>query len=285
MIQLPQGVVKIAEYQQLLSSLFFKEIEKFSSDFIINNKPVLLPYYKKWVMDPLHQWSRQWEYPFVYSHIQEHIKSYGITSPKILDAGSGITFFPHFLKTVIPQAEITCCDTDTTLESIFTSINSDKETGVKFLCKDIRKIGLEDNSFDIIYCVSVLEHTKNYGEIVKEFHRLLKNNGILIVTFDISLDGQGDIPACELKNLIVAINTFLTTTEQSSINELLDEKMLLNKDIVTTQFISELDKSLLPWKYPVLSAIKSSLKQKKIPLFNMKNLAVSCNTFSKKDSR
>jgi ubiquinone/menaquinone biosynthesis C-methylase UbiE len=41
------------------------------------------------------------------------------------------------------------------------------------------KIGLENNSVDIIICFDVLHEVQNQQEVLKEFHRLLKPNGLL----------------------------------------------------------------------------------------------------------
>lgn len=41
----------------------------------------------------------------------------------------------------------------------------------------------EDNSFDLIFCSGVLEHAPNDRESLKEHYRVLKNDGLLIITF------------------------------------------------------------------------------------------------------
>ena len=40
---------------------------------------------------------------------------------------------------------------------------------------------LEDGSFDVILCHNVLEYIEDRGEIIAEFHRLLKSDGVLSV--------------------------------------------------------------------------------------------------------
>ncbi|MCK5472654.1 MAG: class I SAM-dependent methyltransferase, partial [Planctomycetes bacterium] len=247
-IQLPQGLVKISDYNVLLQSELFSRMEKFSNGFVAQNNEILSAYRRKWVMDPLHQWSRQWEYPFVFSQIEKYAAARGGRPIKILDAGSGITFFPYFLKQAIGAAALTCCDAGLSLPEMFRTINTQMGTDVKFLCRDIRDTALESSSFDIVYCVSVLEHTKNYDEIIKEFVRLLKDDGILIVTFDISLDGRSDIPVSEVKKLVTSLQNYLSPTDQGSTIRLLDEEKLFSPAIITTAFVSGWNESLLPWK-------------------------------------
>ncbi len=50
------------------------------------------------------------------------------------------------------------------------------------IVSDIAEIPEADNSFDIILCSEVLEHLPNPVLALKEFHRLLKKDGILILT-------------------------------------------------------------------------------------------------------
>jgi len=50
------------------------------------------------------------------------------------------------------------------------------------IISDITSIPEPDSSFDVILCVEVLEHLPNPAEAIKEFSRLLRPNGQLIVT-------------------------------------------------------------------------------------------------------
>lgn len=50
------------------------------------------------------------------------------------------------------------------------------------IISDITSIPEPDSSFDAILCVEVLEHLPNPAEAIKEFSRLLRPNGELIVT-------------------------------------------------------------------------------------------------------
>ena len=85
--QLLQGLVKIFDYKALLQSELFSRVEKFSNNFVSQNSELLSTYCRKWVLDPLHQWSRQWEYPFVFSEIQKYASAHSNRPTKILDAG------------------------------------------------------------------------------------------------------------------------------------------------------------------------------------------------------
>jgi len=119
-----------------------------------------------------------------YSYIQQFIstsKLYTDHKIRILDAGSGCTFFPYYLSYKHPNCVVHCCDYDSSLASIFGEINKRQNAKVEFNMSDLANMGYEDNFFDIIYCISVLEHTRNYEDIIKQFRRVLKLNGRLVV--------------------------------------------------------------------------------------------------------
>ena len=183
-----QGIPTIDSYRELLKSNLFRSMETFSSQFLKKNKIALQEYRRKWVADPLHQWSRQYEYPFVYFHVRDYINNQQKSHLKTLDAGSGVTFFPYYLCSNSPKIKVYCCDYDLTHGQIFDNINKNLNLPNNFFPADIRRLPFGTSTFDIVYCISVLEHTDDYDIIIQEFKRILKPNGLFIVTFDISID-------------------------------------------------------------------------------------------------
>ena len=53
---------------------------------------------------------------------------------------------------------------------------------VSFKVANAENPGFEDNTFDIITCSEVMEHQKKPKQVLRECHRILKPNGILIIT-------------------------------------------------------------------------------------------------------
>jgi ubiquinone/menaquinone biosynthesis C-methylase UbiE len=274
------GIPLISDYDRLLGSRLFREMEKFSDTFLATNSNILEAYGRRWTSDPLHQWSRQWEYPYCYSKITGHLEALGNSGgnagAKILDAGSGATFFPHYISANAPGSTVVCLDQDRTLPGIYAKINAASDSRVRFELGDLHKLPFADGEFDIIYCISVLEHTDDYQKIIDEFRRVLKKGGILIVTFDISIDGNADIPPDGARNLIQAIRSKFEP--QGTLDDETLLKRVYRDNILSTQHISKVNKALLPWAFPRLVALKA-LARFRIPRSLLLNLTVGCCVF------
>jgi SAM-dependent methyltransferase len=253
---LPDGIPLEHEYRTLIESDSFKKLEQFSGMFLATNKTSLREYMNKWVEDPLHQWSRQWEYPFVFSRVENVIRQE--PRARILDAGSGVTFFSYYIKAQFAAASVCCCDYDEALAEIYGQINSGRGDGVEFSVADLRALPYDNESFDMIYSVSVLEHTDDYGKIIEEFYRILRPDGELVVTFDVSLDGMRDISVEKGTELLTALAKRFDKDKGFS----LDLKSHVSKPgVFTTITAKGINAGLLPWKYPAfVYQIKSFIK-------------------------
>src|SRR5262245_56761239 len=70
----------------------------------------------RWPRDPLHQWSRCWEYPFAYHHLQAfRARLPADAQPLALDVGSGVTFFPFAAAEL--GYRVLCTDIDPVCET------------------------------------------------------------------------------------------------------------------------------------------------------------------------
>lgn len=221
-------------------------MESFSNVFVAKHANAIRDFTDKWGADSLHFWSRQWEYPFTFSHIQEFANRQSMKTLNILDAGSGCTFFPYYITQRNRSSHVYCCDNDLSLFSNFERVNKSLK-GVEFSTSDLENLEYEDCFFDIVYCISVLEHTKDPNKILSEFKRTLKKQGLLILTFDISLDGILQISIEEAINLLKKISTEFKKTPGSADNSF--ESGVKRKDILTTSYIKNIGaKRLLPWR-------------------------------------
>lgn len=273
------GIPTEEDYLMCLDTKEFKELEISSNQFLFRNKIHLKNYSQKWVKDPFHQWSRQWEYPYVLDRIQS-VPSLN-TRKRILDAGSGVTFFPYYLKSKYEMVDMYCCDRDPSLAETFQSINSESEQKVEFSCSNLNSTAYEDNSFDSIYCISVLEHANNYHEIIEEFLRIMKPGGKLVVTFDVSLDGKHAITPENGVHLLGILSKYFIDDENLSYRLL---SQLAVPGIFTTLNAQKINANLLPWRQSsfVLSNVKSLLKGKGLAKWPPP-LTVFCISLTKKN--
>lgn len=244
---LPDGIPSEREYRAMLKSDLFKNLETFADNFALHNKEYLRSFAYRWGKDSLHHWSRQWEYPYVYRALDGLVQQN--SNAKILDAGSGVTFFPYYLKKRFPAAEVSCCDYDEKLAESFDKINAESDVSVEFSVSDLKTLSYKDEEFQAVYCISVLEHTNDYEEVIKEFSRILQPNGKLIVTFDISLDGTRDINLDDGCALLKSLAQRFDVDADISFDL---HSQASNPDIFTTLTANEIDANLLPWRFPPL---------------------------------
>ena len=61
-------------------------------------------------------------------------------------------------------------------------LNNDKQTNPDILT-DLPDIPLEDNSVDVILCTEVIEYIYDYKKLLSEMSRLLKQDGVLLLSF------------------------------------------------------------------------------------------------------
>lgn len=211
-MNLESGIPTAKAYADCVASPLFKGLEEYSDAFLRRNRAHLLWYSIRWSEDPLNHPTRRWEYPFARARLGR------ANGRRILDAGSGITFFPYFLMESNPGLTVTCCDRDSYIGEVYSKINRNQASKVAFEQCDLAALPFPDGSFDGIYCISVLEHTANRAEIVREFRRVLRPGGQLVVTFDISLDGTKDIPVDDAKTLLALLSSNLNQLDPAGLD-------------------------------------------------------------------
>jgi SAM-dependent methyltransferase len=81
-----------------------------------------------------------------------------------------------------------------TVHTLDIDLNS-KATYIADLCKNNSYI-IPDNSYEIIVCTEVLEHTLNPFEAANEIYRILKPGGKIFVSTPFNLRIHGPLPDC-----------------------------------------------------------------------------------------
>jgi SAM-dependent methyltransferase len=252
-MRLRSGIPSTEDYESLVEHPFFRDIERFSSVFLSENHDALKDYRRKWVDDPLHQWSRQWEYPFVLGLLIEEAGRRPGRALRVLDAGSGVTFFPHLVASRL-GATVACVDYDPALTGIFAGLRGEAIQHVTFSVGDLHRLTAPVGSIDAICCISVLEHTRDYQEIIREFRRVLAPAGLLVVTFDISRDGRTDIAPAEAERLLEALAREFDPVDPGAAGDIAGR--MARPDLVTTGSVRKLRPELLPWKATAPSGLR-----------------------------
>jgi ubiquinone/menaquinone biosynthesis C-methylase UbiE len=197
-----------AKFSDLHNNVFSESLNFLNEDQIIFNRfgESFRSKEYKWPIDALNNWSRIWEYPFVYNEIIE--KSAG-RKIRLLDVGSGVTFFPYSLTKL--GHDVTCTDVDKICDADYQKANQilgDKNKKVDFKLITSEKLPFEDSSFDIVYCISVLEHIPNWKNTLNEMNRVLVKGGTLILTIDIDLSNMDQMNVVNFDQLNEALLDF-----------------------------------------------------------------------------
>lgn len=143
---------------------------------IKNIHPVLMEYmtYMQWPI-------RKLEYSFILKEVLPFIKK----GCKTFDAGCGVTILAPFFAKLGAEAYGGDYDRDT-IDYMKNSGKLIYNSTVNYSFQDLANISFDDNYFDIITCVSVLEHIQspNDKKAIGEMLRVLKPGGRLVITVD-----------------------------------------------------------------------------------------------------
>jgi 2-polyprenyl-3-methyl-5-hydroxy-6-metoxy-1,4-benzoquinol methylase len=188
------GLAALNDLQTELCQNIFSVLEEQQTEFLNNASEFRSEEYK-WPNDPLHCWSRGWEYPYVYYHLARYVKDLTEEGQRsiIADIGSGVTFFPFSLAQL--GCEVICSDIDPVCE---TDILRARESvsyspgNVHFRLINNEKLPFNDGECDAVYCVSVIEHIPDFENTVREMARILKLGGLCLITCDLDLDSAGN---------------------------------------------------------------------------------------------
>jgi SAM-dependent methyltransferase len=219
-------------------------MEAFSARFLADNRRALARYGRRWGADPLHHVTRQWEYPFVGSQL-DRMRDAGEPTKTVLDAGSGTTFFPYFVADSWPDAVVECIDQDAMVRDTHRRLTSPARARVRCETGDLHALPYDAGRFDAIYCISVLEHTRDYRAILAEFARVLRPGGRLMGTFDVSLDGRSEITREGASDLLVALRDRFTPVDAPGPEAVAG---LDDPSAVTTGRLRDSHAQFMPWK-------------------------------------
>jgi SAM-dependent methyltransferase len=172
-----EGLARQSFLEHPLAQELYSHLSAYQDEFLATDnrwRPEL-----PWPRDALGWWSRRWEYVYAL------FKGMPEAGESVLDAGSGITFFPFYLRA--NGLRVSCCDRDDALIPAFRDASKVLGLDVDFKTADLAELPYANASFDTVYCISVLEHTTQWERIVGEFRRVIRPGGKLVLTLDVEL--------------------------------------------------------------------------------------------------
>ena len=164
----------------------------------------------KWPSDSLHDFSRVWEYPYVFHHLAIYLETLAQDAkPIVADIGSGVTFFPFSLAKMGYQ--VVCADIDPICKrdlALACECVSYSPGTVDFRLIESTNLPFGDSECDALYCISVLEHIPDFEKTIDEMHRILKLGGLCLLTCDINLqpEEQRQLDSTQYARLMSFIN-------------------------------------------------------------------------------
>jgi SAM-dependent methyltransferase len=166
----------------------------------------------RWPHDSLHSWSRIWEYPYVYHHMERLCAASPVSaSLHAVDLGSGVTFFPFSVARL--GCHVTCADLDPVCEKDLSraiQVVGCKPGRVDFRLVNGPILPFHDREVDVLYCISVIEHIDRFERTFDEITRILKPEGILLLTFDLDLQGGPQLGISEYQRLLTKVKKHFT---------------------------------------------------------------------------
>jgi len=170
---------------------------------------------------------RSWEYAQVLCQLSE----LRIEPPaRILDTGSGCSYFPLLLKTlgydIVVNDSMAYGDTIACLRAQCFHFGFE----IPLIVAPIEKLGIESDQWDVVLCVSVIEHlpTTEFANGLRELYRVAKPGGYLFITSDYFKD---EPHALSSPSLAIQHNRFYPHTAEQMINDHIDVEWVGGVDL------------------------------------------------------
>jgi SAM-dependent methyltransferase len=160
------------------------------------------------------------------NHINDFIKRTAIDLPNTTNTGKLLEIGPQTQSTVREYFNGYKIDT-------FDIVSTYNPTFVGDITKYNKHI--PDDSYDVIACLEVLEHTLNPFDAVKELRRLLKHEGYILLSAPLNWRIHGPVPDC------------WRFTEHGW------KALLRDFDIINIDILETPDRELFPIKYNILA--------------------------------
>jgi SAM-dependent methyltransferase len=177
------------EYMSIYSSIGYRNYQTIMMDDICETCVLKKQPISEHIYGPMRTYvhaSKQWEYPYAINLINNKFKNKKL---KIADVGGGRGVLAWYLAKKGHDVNVYDIDFrwddggDSDLERKF--IQFAAESGFNAEFGSVFNIPAEDNFFDVVTSISVVEHINEKYYALKEMFRILKPGGILILTYDL----------------------------------------------------------------------------------------------------
>lgn len=277
---LSSGIPTIAEYNTLGAEPFYRELHRHSRKFAEQAQAAgasAKSYSRKWVEDPFLQWSRRWEYVYT----AQRLLGWAPTQPspiKVIDAGSGFTFFPFYLVQTNPGLDLDCYDNDPVAGAAVQAVGEAIGMAPGFREEDLESLRTGDASINAVYSVSVIEHTRNPRKVIDEICRVLRPGGLFVCTFDVSFEERSPMHWSRVAGLVSHAADIFEVSEDWKTIDL--EQLVSSPEIVTTSWVAATGAAALPWKQPRLVWLYDLLRGRPRSML-YRPMTFCCATFTK----
>lgn len=135
---------------------------------------------------PMINWSKVWEYPWIWYNV---FQNSDLKGKVVVDLGSELSPVPWVLA--LNGAKVILIETDSKFIPVWEKTNNKLNLNVEWKIVNDEIIPLPDNYADYITSFSVIEHQPDKFKAIGEVIRVLKNNGVFGLSFDICEESMG----------------------------------------------------------------------------------------------
>lgn len=198
-------------------SSLVRDLEDEQAEFLSRESSFRSDEYR-WPRDPLHTWSRIWEYPYVLHNLRRIVDASGTRTLAVMDFGSGVTFFPFLVAKL--GCDVTCIDTDPVCVhdlAAAASVFAAPGAHIHPVLSGGQKLPVASSSMDIVYTISVVEHIVDFARTIDELARVTKEGGYLVLTLDIDLRGGSELSAGAFEEFHTALRQYFEPALPSTV--------------------------------------------------------------------
>ncbi len=140
---------------------------------------------------------------------------------KVLEVGCGSGHFTNMIKTYYPTCEVYGIDLDDNNIKFAKTESRKLNIDVHYQVADVKHLPFEDNSFDIVFSHTLIEHLP-FDDFIKEQKRVLKKGGKLII-MRVDMVKKNDKPFMYLEDEINQVYSGISYPKNTNVGGYLED--------------------------------------------------------------